>query len=273
MAPAELRELKEQLKDLLEKGFIRPRVSSWGAPVLFVRKKDGFLRMCIDYRQLNKVTIKNKYHLPRIDDLFDQLQGARFFSKIDLRPEYHQLKIKEQDITKTAFRTRYGHFEFLVISFGLTNAPTAFMDLMNRVFKSFSDSFVIVFIDDILVYSRSREDHANHLRAVLQTLHQRQLYAKFSKCEFWLESVAFLGHVVSSEGIQVDPQKIAAVKDWPRPTTPTEIRSFLGLTWYYRGFVEGFSTLASPLTKLTQKSSKFQWSDACEKSFQVLKTR
>ena len=164
MAPAELRELKEQLKDLLEKGFIRPSMSPWGAPVLFVRKKNGSLRMCIDYRQLNKVTIKNKYPLPRIDDLFDQLQGAKCFSMIDLRSGYHQVRVKEKDIPKTAFRTRYGHYEFLVMSFGLTNAPAAFMDLMNRVFKPFLDVFVIVFIDDILVYSRSEEDHANHLR-------------------------------------------------------------------------------------------------------------
>ncbi|XP_070025746.1 uncharacterized protein [Nicotiana sylvestris] len=208
MAPMELRELKEQLKDLLEKRFIRPSVSLWGAPVLFVRKKDGSLRMCFDYRQLNKVTIKNKYPLPRIDDLFEQLQGARFFSKIDLWSGYHQLKIREQDIPKTVFRTCYGHFEFLVMSFGLTNVPTTFMDLMNRVFKPFLDSFVIAFIDDILVYSRSQKDHDDYLRAVLQTLYQYQLYAKFSKCEFWLESVTFLGHVVSSEGIQVDPQKM-----------------------------------------------------------------
>jgi len=224
--------------------------------------------MCIDYRQLNKVSIKNKYPLPRIDDLFDQLQGARYFSKIDLRSGYHQLKIREHDILKITFRTRYGHFELLVMSFGLTNAPAVFMDLMNRVFKPFLDSFVAVFIDNILVYLQGREDHVDHLRAVLQTLHQHQLYAKFSKCEFWLESVTFLGHVVSGEGIEVDPQNIAAVKNWLRPTTPTKNRSFLGIAGYYRKFVEGFSTVASLLTKLTQKTVKFQWSNSCEMSFQ-----
>ena len=195
----------------MDKGFIRPSTSPWGAPVLFVKKKDGSLRLCIDYRQLNKVTIKNKYPLPRIDDLFDQLQGAQYFSKIDLRSEYHQLRIRSSDVPKTAFRTRYGHYEFLVMSFGLTNAPAAFMDLMNRVFKPFLDRFMIVFIDDILVYSRNKADHAMHLRLVLQTLREHQLYAKFSNCEFWLEEVVFLGHVVSKEGIQVDPKKIEAI--------------------------------------------------------------
>ncbi|XP_060202948.1 uncharacterized protein LOC132631389, partial [Lycium barbarum] len=223
--------------------------------------------------QLNKVTIKNKYPIPRIDDLFDQLQGAQCYSKIDLRSGYHQLKVKEVDIPKTAFRTRYGHFEFLVMSFGLTNAPTAFMDLMNRVFKTYLDLFVIVFIDDILVYSRSETDHAEHLRIVLQTLKDRELYAKFSKCEFWLKLVAFLGHVISGEGVKVDLQKINAVKNWPRPTSASDIRSFLGLAGYYRSFVEGFSSISSPLTKLTQKKVKFQWSDACERSFEELKKR
>ncbi|WMV45713.1 hypothetical protein MTR67_039098 [Solanum verrucosum] len=268
MTPAELRELKEQLKDLLEKGFLRPSMSPWGAPVLFVRKKDGSLRMCIDYRQLNKVTIKNKYPLLRIDDFFDQLQGAKCFSKIDLRLGYRQVRVKDKDIPKTAFRTRYGHFEFLVMSFGLTNAPAAFMDFMNKVFKPFLDVFVIVFIHDILVYLRSEDDHAHHLRQILLILHDRKLYAKFSKCEFWLKSMAFLGHIVSDEGIRVDNQKIEAVKNWPRSTTPTEIRIFLGLVGYYRRFVEGFSSIASPLTKLTYKETKFQWSDACERSFQ-----
>ncbi|XP_055824404.1 uncharacterized protein LOC129892914 [Solanum dulcamara] len=226
-----------------------------------------------NYRQLNKVTVKNKDPLPRIDDLFDQLQGAICFSKIDLRSDYHQLKVRECDIPKTVFRTRYGHFEFLVMSFGLTNAPTAFMDLMNRVFKPYLDMFVIVFIYDILVYSKNEEEHAYHLRVVLQTLRDQVLYAKFSKCEFWLASVAFLGHIVSGDGIQVDAQKIKAVKNWPRPTSPTEIRSFLGLARYYRRFVEGFSSISSLLTKMTQKKAKFQWSDACEESFQKLKDK
>ena len=271
MAPAELKELKSQLQDLLDKGFIRPSTSPWGAPVLFVRKKDGSLRLCIDYRQLNKVTMKNKYPLPRIDDLFDQLQGARYFSKIDLRSGYHQLKIRGEDIPKTAFRTRYGHYEFLVMSFGLTNAPAAFMDLMNRVFKPFLDKFVIVFIDDILVYSKSEEEHAQHLRIALQTLRENQLYAKFSKCDFWMTSVTFLGHVVSENGISVDPNKIEAIQSWPRPTSVTEIRSFLGLAGYYRRFVKDFSRLAAPLTKLTRKNEKFEWTDQCERSFEQLK--
>ena len=273
MAPAELKELKEQLRDLLEKGFIRPSTSPWGAPVLFVRKKDGSLRMCIDYRQLNKVTIKNRYPLPRIDDLFDQLQGAKCFSKIDLRSGYHQVRVREADIPKTAFRTRYGHYEFRVLSFGLTNAPAVFMDLMNRVFKPFLDMFVIVFIDDILVYSRSEEEHADHLRTVLRVLQHQKLYAKFSKCEFWLTSVAFLGHIIGADGIRVDTQKIEAVKTWPTPTTPTEVRSFLGLAGYYRRFIEKFASISAPLTRLTQKAAKFQWTDACERSFQLLKDK
>ncbi|KAL0554084.1 hypothetical protein IC582_007995 [Cucumis melo] len=219
MAPAELKELKVQLQELLDKGFIRPSVSPWGAPVLFVKKKDGSMRLCIDYRELNKVTVKNRYPLPRIDDLFEQLQGATVFSKIDLRSGYHQLRIRDGDIPKTAFRSRYGHYEFVVMSFGLTNAPAVFMDLMNRVFKDFLDSFVIVFIDDILIYSKTEAEHEEHLHQVLETLRANKLYAKFSKCEFWLRKVTFLGHVVSSEGVSVDPAKIEAVTNWPRPST------------------------------------------------------
>ncbi|KAL0537323.1 hypothetical protein IC582_026300 [Cucumis melo] len=273
MAPAELKELKVQLQELLDKGFIRPSVSPWGAPVLFVKKKDGSMRLCIDYRELNKVTVKNRYPLPRIDDLFDQLQGATVFSKIDLRSGYHQLRIKDEDVPKTAFRSRYGHYEFIVMSFGLTNAPAVFMDLMNRVFREFLDTFVIVFIDDILIYSKTEAEHEEHLRMVLQTLRDNKLYAKFSKCEFWLKQVSFLGHVVSKAGVSVDPAKIEAVTGWTRPSTVSEVRSFLGLAGYYRRFVENFSRIATPLTQLTRKGAPFVWSKACEDSFQNLKQK
>lgn len=236
-----------------------------------MKKKDGTMRLCIDYRELNKVTVRNKYPLPRIDELFDQLSGAQVFLKIDLRSGYHQLRIKACDVSKSAFRTRYGHYEFLVMPFGLTNAPAAFMDLMNRVLNPFLDQFVVVFIDDILIYSRSEQEHEEHLRAVLQTLREKKLYAKFSKCEFWLDSVLFLGHVISKEGILVDPQKVVAVAGWSRPTTVSEIRSFLGLPGCYRKFVEGFSQIAVPLTQLTRKGVKFEWTDDCERSFKKLK--
>ncbi|GJS32074.1 putative reverse transcriptase domain-containing protein [Tanacetum coccineum] len=258
---------------MLENGFIRPSVSPWGAPVLFVKKKDGSMRLCIDYRELNRITIRNRYPLPRIDDLFDQLQGAKYFSKIDLRSGYHQLRVREQDISKTAFRTRYGHYEFLVMPFGLTNAPAVFMDLMNRIFHEYLDKFVIVFIDDILVYSKSEEEHERHLRIVLEILRQKKLYAKFLKCEFWLQQVTFLGHIVSADGIIMDPSKVEAITKWPRPTTVTEVRSFLGLAGYYRRFVEGFSRLALPLTQLMRKGEKFVWTDERQESFEELKRR
>ena len=182
MAPVELKEIKVQMEEMVNKGFVRPCTSPWGAPVLFVKKKDRSMRLCIDYRELNKVTLRNQYPLSRIDDLFDQLQGAKVFSKIDLRSAYHQLRVHDEDVSKTAFRTQYGHFEFLVMPFGLTNAPTTFMDLMKRIFRPYLDQFVIVFIDDILIYSGSGEDHAEHLRIVLQTLQEHRLYAKLSKC-------------------------------------------------------------------------------------------
>ncbi|KAL0561636.1 hypothetical protein IC582_002076 [Cucumis melo] len=246
MAPAELKELKVQLQKLLDKGFIRSSVSPWGASVLFVKKKDGSMRLCIDYRELNKVTVKNRYPLPRIDDLFDQLQGATVFSKIDLRSGYHQLRIKDGDVPKTAFRSRYGHYEFIVMSFGLTNAPAVFMDLMNRVYREFLGTFVIVFIDDILIYSKTEAEHEEHLRMVLQTLQDNKLYAKFSKCEFWLKQVSFLGHVVSKAGVSVYPAKIEVVTNWTRPSIVSE---------------------------LTRKGAHFVGSKACEDSFQNLKQK
>ncbi|GJU17906.1 putative reverse transcriptase domain-containing protein [Tanacetum coccineum] len=262
-----------QLQELSDKGFIRPSSSPWGAPVLFVKKKDGSFRMCIDYRELNKLTVKNRYPLPRIDDLFDQLQGSSVYSKIDLRSGYHQLRVRDEDIPKTAFRTRYGHYEFQVMPFGLTNAPAVFMDLMNRVCRPYLDKFVIVFIDDILIYSKTKEEHDAHLRLILELLKKEELYAKFSKCDFWLSKVQFLGHVIDSEGIHVDPAKIESIKDWESPKTPTEIRQFLGLAGYYRRFIEGFSKIAKPMTKLTQKSVKFNWGEKEETAFQTLKQK
>ncbi|GKC35277.1 putative reverse transcriptase domain-containing protein [Tanacetum coccineum] len=205
LAPTKLQELSTQLQELSDKGFIRPSFSPWGAPVLFDKKKDGSFQMCIDYRKLNKLTVKNRYPLSRIDDLFDQLQGSRVYSKIDLRSGYHQLRVREEYIPKTAFRKRYGHYEFQVMSFGLTNAQAVFIDLMNRVCKPYLDKFVIVFINDILIYFESEEEHTEHLKSILELLKKEELYAKFSKCDFWLSKVQFLGHLIDSEGIHVDP--------------------------------------------------------------------
>ncbi|GJQ98614.1 putative reverse transcriptase domain-containing protein [Tanacetum coccineum] len=249
LAPSEMQELSGQLQELQDKGFIRPIHSSWGASVLFVKKKDGSFRMCIDYRELNKITIKNRYPFPRIDDLFNQLQGACYFSKIDLQSGYHQLRVHEDDIPKTAFRTRYGYFEFTVMPFGLTNAPAVFMDLMNLVCKPYLDKFVIFFIDDILIYSKTKEEHEVHLKLVLELLRKEKLYAKFSKCEFWLQEVHFLRHVVNQS-----------------------VRSFLGLAGYYRRFIANFSNIAKPLTLLTQKNQKYKWGKKEEEAFQTLKS-
>src|SRR3954467_14733939 len=257
----------------MAKHFVQPSVSSWGAPVLLVKKKDGGMRLCIDYRQLNKVTIKNKYPLPRIDDLMDQLVGARVFSKIDLRSGYHQIKVKDEDMQKTAFRTSYGHYEYSVMPFCVTNAPGVFMEYMNRIFHEYLDRFVVVFIDDILIYSKSESDHVEHLKLVLQVLKEKKLYAKLSKCEFWLKEVSFLVHVIYGDGIVVDPSKVDVVLQWETPKSATEIRSFLGFAGYYRRFIEGFSKLALPLTRLTCKGKAFVWDVQCEESFNELKKR
>ncbi|KAJ9541992.1 hypothetical protein OSB04_028498 [Centaurea solstitialis] len=273
LAPPEMQELSNQLEELLGKGFIHPSSSPWGAPILFVKKKDGSMWMCIDYCELNKLTVKNRYPLPRIDDLFDQLQGTAWFSKIDLRSGYHQVKVREEDVQKTTFRTRYGHFEVVVMPFGLTNAPAVFMDLMNRVCRPMLDKSVIIFIDDILIYSKTKEDHVVHLIEVLETLRRERLYAKFSKCDFWLQEVQFLGHLVNREGIKVDPAKIEAVMKWEVPKTPTEIRSFLGLAGYYRRFIQDFSKIVVPLKRLTRKNVKFVWGEEQQKAFELLREK
>ncbi|WVZ76143.1 LOW QUALITY PROTEIN: hypothetical protein U9M48_024141, partial [Paspalum notatum var. saurae] len=271
VAPKEQELIKENIDELLGKGFIRPSSSPWAFPILFVDKKDGSRRMCVDYRALNDVTIKNKYPLPRIDDLFDQLQGACVFSKIDLRSGYHQMKIRPSDIPKIAFITRFGLYEYTVMSFGLTNAPAYFMNLMNKVFMEYLDKFVVVFIDDILIYSKMEEEHEEHLRLILQKEHK--LYAKLSKCEFWLDQVPFLGHIVSKGGIMVDPSKISSVMDWKVPEVVKEVRGFLGLAGYYRRFIESFSRIAKPMTSLLEKGVPFIWTKERQAAFDELKKR
>jgi hypothetical protein len=230
--------------------------------VLFVEKKNGTQRMYVDYRSLNEVTIKNKYLLPRIEDLFDQMKGASICSKIDLRSGYHQLKIRESNIPKTAFRTQYGLYEYTVMSFGLTNAPAYFMCLMNKVFMEYLDKFVVVFVDDILIFSKT-EEHKKHLIMVLEKLRSNQLYAKFSKREFWLTKVAFLGHVISARGVSVDPGKVKDVLNWRPSTNASEIWSFFGLAGYYRRFIKDFSKIAKPMTRLLEKSKDFDWTEEC----------
>jgi hypothetical protein len=271
MPPKELAKLKNQLQELLDKGYIRSSSSPWGCPALFVKEKDGSLRLCVDYRPLNAVTIKNKYPILRIDVLFDQLSGARVFSKIDLRSSYHQIKIQPCDIPKTAFSTRYGLYEFLVMFFGLTNAPAYFMYLMNSVFMTELDKFIVFFIDYILIYSKNEKEHAKHLRINLQHLRDHKLYAKFSKCEFWLTSVKFLGHTISQDGISVDPSKVQEVMDCKPPKSVHQIPGFLGLAGYYRRFIPDFSRIAKPMTELLKKGVKFMWSEACEQAFHTLR--
>jgi hypothetical protein len=267
----ELKELKKQLTELQEAGYIRLSSSPWGAPVLFVQKKDGSQRMCVDYRSLNDVTIKNKYSLPRIDDLLDQMRGAREFPKIDLRSGYHQMKIMTSDIPKTTFSTRYGLYGFTVMSFGLTNAPAYFMNLMNKVFMEYLDKFFVVFIDEILIYSKNDSDHEEHLQMVLQKLRDNHLYAEFSKCEFWLDEVHFLGHIIFKGGISVDLAKVTAIVGWKIPSTVSEVRSFLGLVGYYQRFIEGFSKIAKPMTSLLGKGKEFKWTWECQESFNQLR--
>jgi hypothetical protein len=271
MSLQELTELRVQLQELLDKEYIIPRVSPWGALVFFVKKKDGTLRLCIYYRQLNKMTIQNKYHLPRINDLFNQVGGSKIFSKLDLRSDYHQVRIKDEDINKTTFRTRYGHYEFVAIPFGLTNAPTTFMCSMNSIFSQYLDNFVVVFINDILVYSKIEEEHEEPLRIALQMLRKHKLYAKFDKCDFYQKEIQYLGHVILVEGIVVDPEKIKAIMEWPVPKDVVDIRSFMGITGYYRRFIEGFSKIADPITSLQKKGTKFNWLQKCQDSFNKLK--
>jgi hypothetical protein len=272
LAPVELEECKKQVEELLQQGFIRPSVSPYGSPILFVRKKEGTFRMVIDYRQINNLTIKDKYPLPRIDDLLDRLQGAQVFSSFDLLSGYHQVRLLESDVAKTAFRTPFGSYEFLVLPFGLTNAPATFQRMMNSVFHDFIKSgFVIVYLDDLLVFSKTQEEHLAHVRKVLERLREHKLYAKLVKCHFMASELKYLGHVVGRDGIKPDPDKVQVIKDWPTPTGVHSVRQFLGLANYFRKFIRGYSAIAAPLTALTSAKRPWIWGEREAHAFATIK--
>lgn len=272
LSTSELDELQKQISELLEKGFIRPSTSSFGAPVLFVKKHDGSLRMCVDYRQLNDITVKNKYPLPRIDELITRLHGATYFSKIDLKSGYHQLQVAEQDRHKTAFRTRYGSYEFNVMSFGLTNAPSSFMALMHDVLSGLVDRSVVVYLDDIIIYTRgSHADHRSKVEEVLQRLQKHSLIVNQKKCSFFQSAVDFLGFRVSRDGVEMESQKVQAILNLGAPRTLKQVRSFLGVIGFYRDFIPNFSAVSAPLSELTQKEKSWQWGEAQQQSFDAMK--
>jgi hypothetical protein len=271
LSPAEMEVLHDYIQNALATGAIQPSESSAGAPILFVKKKDGSLRLCVDYRGLNKITKKNRYPLPLISDLLDRLGKARYFSKIDLRNAYHQIRIADGDEWKTAFRTRYGLFEYRVMPFGLTTAPASFQNLINSTFSDMLDRFVIAYLDDILIYSETLEEHEEHIRRVLQRLRDNKLFARPEKCEFYSTSVAFLGYIVSHQGVSMDPSKVQAIADWPIPTTLKHVQSFLGFCNFYRQFIKGYSIVATPLTDLTKGDGPFKWTQAAQAAFEALK--
>ena len=271
LSPVEICEVRKQIKELLSKGWIEESQSPYGASILFVTKKDGSLRMCIDYRALNDLTIKDRSPLPRIDDLLAQMHGATVFSSLDLAQGYHQIRIAEEDVPKTGFTTPDGHYNFKVMCFGLSNAPGTFQKVMNRLFQNSLGKYVVIYLDDILIFSKSPEEHIRHLRSVLSVLRDNKLFAKLSKCDLNMPEVLYLGHLVSAKGLAVDPKKVSAVQDWPVPKDLHELRCFLGLTNYFRTFIQGYSTRVMPLTRMQSPKRPFIWDDACQRAFEGVK--
>ena len=271
--PEETKEIMRQVQELLDKGYIRESLSPCAVPIILVPKKDGTSRMCVDCRGINNITIRYRHPIPRLDDMLDELSGSTIFSKVDLRSGYHQIRMKLGDEWKTAFKTKFGLYEWLVMPFGLTNAPSTFMRLMNEVLRAFIGRFVVVYFDDILIYSKSLEEHLEHLRAVFIALRDARLFGNLGKCTFCTDRVSFLGYVVTPQGIEVDKAKIEAIESWPQPKTVTQVRSFLGLAGFYRRFVRDFSTIAAPLNELTKKDVPFLWGTAQEEAFSELKDK
>ena len=271
LSELELKALRDYINENVAKGFIRHSTSPAGAPILFVKKKDGSLRLCVDYRGLNKITIKNRYPLPLIGELIDRLKTAKVFSKIDLRGAYNLVRIAEGDEWKTAFRTRYGHYEYRVMPFGLCNAPATFQHFINEVLSDCLDRFAVAYLDDILVFSPTIEEHVDHVKEILSRLRKFNLFAKLEKCQFHKSSVEFLGYIVSSKGITMDPAKIKAVQDWPAPKNIKDIQSFLGFANFYRRFIKDFSKIVTPITKLLRKDTKWDWNSEAQNSFELLK--
>ncbi|KAK1649222.1 hypothetical protein QYE76_067027 [Lolium multiflorum] len=271
--PEETKEIQRQIQVLQDKGYIRESLSPCAVPIILVPKKDGSSRMCTDCRAINNITIRYRHPIPRLDDMLDELSGSIMFSKVDLRSGYHQIRMQLGDEWKTTFKTKFGLYEWLVMPFGLTNAPSTFMRLMNEVLRAFIGRFVVVYFDDILIYRKSLEDHLDHLRAVFNALRDAHLYGNLEKCTFCTNRVAFLGYVVTAQGIEVDPAKIEAIESWPQPKTVTQVRSFLGLAGFYRRFVKDFGSIAAPLNELTKKDVPFVWGDAQQEAFMILKDK
>jgi len=248
-------------------------LSPCSVPVILVPKKDGTWHMCVDCRAINKIMVKYIYPIPRLDDMLDDLRGSCVFSKIDLKSGYYQIRMKEEDEWKTTFKTKYGLYEWLVMSFGLTNAPRTFMRLMNHVLRVFIGKFVVVYFDDILVYSKNLGEHVKHLHVVFNVLRENRLYANLKKCTFCMESVVFFGYVVSSQGISVDEEKVKVIKDWPTPKNTNKVRSFHGLASFYRRFVKNFSSIVVTLNELVKKNVGFKWEDVHDRVFNTLKEK